>query len=883
LSLLYTLSLWVSAVIIAVLPFAVAADFGGVLRWTQYAAAFPILLAALLALPALRSGHNSGRARQMLLLAPILIWLIFACLQTVSLPPSLVGLLSPASHAAYTEWITPLLPSGEALRAFPISVSVPDSMHAIALAAMLVPLCWAASLVFYTRARVIMLMSAIAVGSATLAAFGIARLAFPGASFFEFTESRVGAPFGTFVNRNNASLMLNIGLAASLGLLSWRLTALVGQQVDEAGFEFNDLLALIGERESAIGMLGAAFCSAGLLACGSRSGLAAAVLGAMLALGWVRKRRGLVSIPVVLTTIAVAVAILVTPLKLRLSTIERLEFFNSNARTVMNDGRFAHWPEGWNAAIAHLPAGSGLATYGYAYRPFQESGVAAWCKHADNLWLEMLTEQGLIGGVLTLLILFLFARSLNRLRGSPDALDQGIQTMGWYCIGAILVSQAFDFGLIIPANLFLMTIIVSMVIARNAANATWVSTPSRTKTTASDESPKRVSPIRRFLDTVSTPRTNHATLALLPLLVAVVSLVSIRRLHRDAHQEYLVCTANMQLEANRTDKQTLDRLADDMAEEIDNHPSPELLNALAAVEYNRARLAEVEAARPRTFDQAAEYYLATGPTTRRLLHRRPNGSSADDQVNLVSFRQSAQDESYRPALDLYALALRLRPFDIDARFGQVDLDFVEGDSNRTEALLTQLGTLLHNTPQELIRLGRYAAESGHGELASRLWHTALIKDPNSTRRVMGQVRQYAEIHLADVIPNEPRVMRAAASMILRNTEGFEQSFLATSLEGLDCGQCQTNQQRADCLELSGDIAFALDRQDRAFQDYDDAINRVPDNANLRIKLIGRLRQSGRQSEARQQARSGRLTNRSDERFDQVIADMAKEDLEQLQQ
>lgn len=880
-STVYNVSLWVSAAIIAVLPFAVAADFGGVLYWTQYAAAFLIVLSALLALPALRTGQNSGRARQVLLLAPILAWLLYACLQTIPLPATLVGLLSPASHDAYTQWLAPLLGSGDSLNSFPISVSPADSMHAIALMAMLVPLCWAASLVFYARSRVIMLINVIAIGGALLAAFGIARLAFPGAAFFDFTEGRVGAPFGTFINRNNASLMLNVGLAASLGLLSWRLTALIGQEVDEAGFEFNDLIALLGERESAIGMFGAAFCAAGLLASGSRSGIAAAMFGTMLALGWVRRRRGLVSIPVVLTTIGVMIAILVTPLRFRLSTIERLEFFNSDARTVMNDGRFAHWPEGWDAALAHLPAGSGLATYGYAYRPFQESGIAAWCQHADNLWLELLTEQGILGILLALSILFVFAHSLNRLRGSPDALDQGIQTIGWYCIGAVLVSQLFDFGLIIPGNLFLMTIIVSMVIARNAANATWVDETTVATTPTDGELPtKQTRPIRQLLDIVSTPRTNWVALAVTPVIVAIVSLAAMRQLHRDAHQEHLVFTANMQIEADRTNKVSLDQLAQKMAAAVKDHPSAELINAYAAVEFNRARLVEVEAAQPRTFDQAAEIYLATGPNSRRLLHRRPVD---DNQINLISFRQSAEDESYRPAFDLYARSLRLRPLDVDARLGQIQLDFVESDRQRTEQLIGQLAALFHNTPEQLIRLGGYAAESDLPQLAGRLWGTALDKQRSVTPRVMEMIRQHDQVKLADVIPQDAAAMRLAARMILRDGEGFEQDFLNLAIEGIDCGQCETNQERAACLELSGDIAFALGQHDRAFEDYVAAINRVPDDADLRVKLISRLRETGRQTEARRQARSARLTNSDDTRFDQIITEMAKEDLENLQQ
>ena len=449
-----------SAAIVALLPIVVALDFGGVLRWTQYVSATAIVVAFCLALPGLFPGGHTGRGRQFATVVALVIWLIYAWLHTWTLPPSIVNILSPGSYTAYTQWLTGIIDPAELPQEFPISLAVYDSRHALAMLAILIPLSWVASIAFCTRARMIGLLSVVAISGGVLAGLGI---------LLQFVdELRIGGSlFGPFINRNNAALMLNLGLAASLGLLSWRLTALTGQEVDDSKFEFNDLFSLTSDRESAIGMISAVLCIVGLLVSGSRGGLGAALVGGLLAFGWVRRRRGFSTIPVVGVAIAVLAAILLVPLQLSLDSIKRFEFLSGSADTLLQDGRFSHWPDGWNTALAHLPMGSGLSTYAYAYLPHQSTSAPSWFHHADNLWLELFVEQGFFGIVLAVGVLVLFARAINGFTDTHDALDQGVQTMGWFSFGAILFSQTFDFGLIVPANLYLITIIVSAVVAHS--------------------------------------------------------------------------------------------------------------------------------------------------------------------------------------------------------------------------------------------------------------------------------------------------------------------------------------------------------------------------------------------------------------------------------
>jgi hypothetical protein len=52
------------------------------------------------------------------------------------------------------------------------------------------------------------------------------------------------------------------------------------------------------------------------------------------------------------------------------------------------DGRLKNWADGWQAATDLLPAGSGLGTYRYVYRLYQQQPYGVWFYHAENQYLQ---------------------------------------------------------------------------------------------------------------------------------------------------------------------------------------------------------------------------------------------------------------------------------------------------------------------------------------------------------------------------------------------------------------------------------------------------------------------------------------------------------------
>ena len=850
---------WGAALILALIPLFVAMDYGGVLRWTHFASAIAILAAALLATTQWTDTQTSGVfLRRHVLVLPIFLWAGLAWFQSVALPPSMVETLSPASAEAYTSWIDPYLAQADRPSTFPISIAPQDTYHAFAMLLVLAGLVWASAEVFQTRGRIGWLLCAISLcGVATVLA-GIWRIVSPG-TFPMTGVFAQGLGFGPFVNRNNAALMLNFGFAASLGLLSWRLTALTGQEVDDPTFEFNDLFALVSDRDSAIGVLGAATCMAGLLICGSRGGLVALLVGALLAFGWVRQRRGFMSIPVLGFAALMAACLMIVPLNISFSSLKRFKLSPAiDSSTILQDGRVQHWRDGWEAALAHFPAGSGASTYAYAYLPFQQTSSHAWFHHGDNLWLEMLVEQGFTGVLLTIATIAMIILSLRQLSLSHDPIDQGLRTTGWFSLGAILVSQAFDFGFILPANLFLATMLFATIISRDAATR---------MVEDSEDAPRIVFKKRR-----------HTAVAIAgAVLACTVIALALPTLKRDAEVDNAVRRAEVTLVSAKADPYALRQQAEELQRFVGTQTPPSILTMLAKTNYQQARLAETREANPESDEEILEVYKGTSVLQRRLRWRQ---SAGDLDVNQTSTFGATKKSTkyYQLALQNAAQSLLTLPLDGQARATHVYLDFVHQDPALTKTSLQHMAQFYRNNPALMMRIARFAADSNESELATTAWKSALLLEPVYTAKVIQLTNEREDIDFKDVLPDQPKNYRAAARYLIDQATPAD-DFLSQAYDSIACEESILMSERCDCEALAGDIAYTIGRTSEAFQRYRKAVALVPENANVRLKFIRRLREKGMIADARKEARWGRTITPSDDRFDRAIKEMAKWDLE----
>ncbi len=835
---------WSSALVLAFTPIVIAADFGGVLWWTQYVASFAFLIAIILVIPYAVSADCTIQKRSLILLVPLVLWSSYAWFQLVPLNAPLVEHLSPGAYEARTNLVRPFFSTeSRSSEGFPLSLSVDYSRHAASMLLVLTGLAWASAIVFTTRNRIGLLLGVIAVGASLHAAFGLYTLVFPQTEVF---GTHPGASrFGCFVNRNNAALLLNIGVASGLGLLAWRHLALTGQEVDDPEFEVNDLIALVSDRDSAIGVCSLVLCMSGLLVCGSRGALVAAIGGFLLAFGWVRQRRGLKTVPVLLVAILMAAALLLVPLSLDLESVKRFaQFPTMDASTLSSDGRLNHWRDGMTAARAYLPAGSGLGTYAYAYLPYQQYSSFKWYHHADNLWLELLVEQGVVGVLLAGAILVIWIGSLVKLADAANPIDQGLRVTGWYMIGVVLLSQCFDFGLIVPANLFLITILTATVVSRGMglSGGGKISFPSL--------------------------RSRFTWYGLVALAVSL-AVLGVGLLERDAGNETSVRKARVMVPYACADAEALAELENELINQIECWPSATLYDALSDIRYRMARLQEVVKLAPTSADEAIEAYKSTGVRARRKrsLERDKAGLPREDQV-----------PAYREALESSQRSLHRLPLGMESRLWQVYLDFVHQDAARTREALVQLTRFYRNNARMLVRLGRFAADSNENALAISAWRSALTADPGLTRDVIESVMQQEAIELSEVLPEDPSVYRRVADYLVAKPTS-DRKLASLSLERLSCEACNSKKERAGCLRRAGDLAFTVGYDDQAFDYYRAAIEFLPTDADLRLHVIERLHSRGRLDQARRFARRGRSIFPENDRFQMLIEEIADEEIQ----
>ncbi|MEL6107381.1 MAG: O-antigen ligase family protein [Planctomycetota bacterium] len=770
--------LWGAAALLVVVPPALATDFGGNLPWSQYVASLALVLACGMAAVAQTyllsrgwfGGDNHSDQPQVLAFTfsgLLLLLMGYALLQTLALSPDWVRAFSPGSHHVRYAWAAELNPT--AVRdSFPVSVAPFDSAHSVALLAVALVVSYFSPIVFRDRARTTALLTGIAAGGCSIALLGILRKVDPNFTLWSFQSGGEGAPFGTFLNRNNAALGINIGIAGSLGVLVWRKTITASLRKDvaaterskrESGAWLNDWPLLAALAATSIGLLG-------VVACGSRGGLLTTFLAGGITLAVVRRSIG--SLRGVILVIAAFGALAFLILRTDSLGYQSLQgdAFSELRDTVEGDrdkfsSRLSHWPDGLRAAGQYFPAGSGLGTYGYAYLPWQKTSQWRWYVHADNLWLEALVELGLFGAVLTVACLWLLGRNLWLLSRSADPMDQGLLATGCYLFVAILFSQCFDFGLIMPANLFVVMIVLPMIFCRGAS----VVLP---KTSSDNSKP------RRKLELLNEPSPIWGSASLLRQrvvpIVGIIGLIAVAtpamiRLREDCESDGALRFAKKELPGLRFDATNLEKEIVALEELATRSPNPQLSDLLARYRFQLGRLNEFDSLRATTrwSDSTTELYEMLSFEERRLAWRassdrhRPAMERTGKTWPAIPLSGDArrEDSHYRKALTWSRDSLRQCPLSIRVRDDHLRLEFVHASKDQTRTSIVQAANLFPNNAKLSLRFGQRAADHGDYATAASLWKRAATVHPPMIKRILSRSLALEGFPVASIVPNNP--------------------------------------------------------------------------------------------------------------------------------
>ena len=434
---------------------------------------------------------------------PLVGALAWGGLQQLPIPAEVQQRMSPLAAELRVGGEGELSGSASGAR-IPLSVYPASTRRDLALLSLGVAVFALGTALFRSPQSRMLLCGLVAVNGAAFVFFALVqRLTWDGLIYGSVPLTQGGGPFGAFVNRNNAGGYLNLSFAAAVGWTLWAVARSGGWSDGESGFwERNRCFAadqhrrysqphwslpgtshdyatgsrfawLVDRARDVLsrldGMVLTASAATGLLAAGvlcslSRGAFTALVGGILvtsIAWGALQRRTprfwGLLAL-------AVTAWFVVSWIGMRAEVTDRLATLLDEERLV-SDGRIPNWNDGVLASTAFWRTGSGLGTYRFVYRLFQQEPNRSWFYHAENQYLEALVDAGILG--LFLLVAAILAVGWAALRGLRR--DAGIAEWS-FGIAALLalatqsIHAGFDFGLYLPANLMLLALFCGVVV-----------------------------------------------------------------------------------------------------------------------------------------------------------------------------------------------------------------------------------------------------------------------------------------------------------------------------------------------------------------------------------------------------------------------------------
>ena len=875
---------WLTALLLLALPVYLAWDYGGVLAWSRWVAATTVLVGAIIAIPLLlnatvfqiavtRNARENKEIRTAInwriVIIPALCLVLWTCawLQTVPIGKTMVGLISRGSASAYAEWIPDAIrqevlasadsdqfhPAAANLAAgwHPVSICVELTRSAQAGPAIFALVCLLSAIVFRTRRTLVVMLAFIAISGALMAFLAISdQIRAPSPSFDNSIlrpDSRVGAPFGSFVCRNNAAGYLNLTLAAAVGLLVY--SFLLAKERSEGDEKYqiqpenwwdrpifflqNALLQI--DAATVFALVLVIMNVAGVLASQSRGGTLGVVAGGLITclLTGNRSSKWWQPIAILLSVGGVAILLgsigLIEPIRLRLETL-----WSSEAP---QDGRLGHWADALTAAWYHFPAGAGLGTHRYAYLPFQQQSAGAWFINADNTSVEWMVEGGAWLLPLAFAAVAIVAVSLIRIAGIRKAPHlTAIIAAGWFMIGSQLVCQFFDFGILLPSNYVTTAILVGGIMGASG---------------------RRYRPENRSTP-VATPSPETEYPGVIWVGWAVICLIV-----WDARNvaERNSTSESLRSEVVRSDG-ILGPLTLELAKRLTDSPDPELQTALAS-----KGIAEVVAAGRKSLVAQSDLPKEVDPArdstiqSRRAIYYRslkPAGNPPADAL-LPGQSIDALLAARRHSIN----ALMMCPLSDVARYQLIQTGFAANDSEETVTdLLDQWSRLRIRYAPALELAARYAAIFPAGETANTVIRRLLAVQPERLPAIWPMFSlvtgEKGDIAISELLPDNAEMLVSAIETRSSGNSAMDKK-LRDDLIGRADALIQTRLTQASKFGDGASVAFLAGRLQMAQANVEAAepwfkqsVELNPSQTTYRFRWVESLEKLGRKNEAIQQ-------------------------------
>jgi O-antigen ligase len=287
------------------------------------------------------------------------------------------------------------------------------------------------------------------------AAYGIVQYLTGWQKIFTYTKQfDIAEATGTYINRNHFAGLLELTIPFALASAFYSFQRLLEGRRTSRGESSSGFQAIFYLFLMTIMVVGVVFSR-------SRVGILATVFSVIFIalLAQLKAKRKVWMVGVFLLLVCVlgyGLWIGLDPVLARFEEVRQQGFLQM-------EGRAPLWKDALRVVRDYPLTGSGLGTFGIAFRRYQTSAVEFYVDHAHNDYLEFASETGLLGAALLFLpILFLFFKMIISFLDDPRRYRRAV-ILG--CIGsvlALLVHSVTDFNLHIPANALIFAVVLGV-------------------------------------------------------------------------------------------------------------------------------------------------------------------------------------------------------------------------------------------------------------------------------------------------------------------------------------------------------------------------------------------------------------------------------------
>ncbi len=334
----------------------------------------------------------------------------------------------------------------------PISIDPDATRWAFALALAFVLIFWSAREVF-ARGGVRTVARGVAGTGLLLAATALLQHATAPKRLYWIYPTIFGAPFGPYLNRNDFSTWLIMGIPVTIGYALARIDA--RHRRTDGGVRIDAATDAI-----VVGLVGSAcLMSAALVTSLSRSGLTAAATATVGFLYLGRNRLGSGGRTWLLIGAASIVGVAAA-----YANVDALADRVGETLAAGIGGRRTIWRETWPMARDFIVTGVGAGAYQRGMLVYQQTKGLFYFNHAHNEYLQFAAEGGLLLSVPIAITLVIGVRYLVRRVHTDNTPIFWIRVGAVTGMLAVAVQSLFDTGLRMPANAVMFAVLAALAL-----------------------------------------------------------------------------------------------------------------------------------------------------------------------------------------------------------------------------------------------------------------------------------------------------------------------------------------------------------------------------------------------------------------------------------